>query len=173
MKDEEKSTDPPDIIPSSKDVADDMGQKTSVLTHPSTKPRLSLTWVLRNQHTTHNPNPEQPIKFQYKTRRKSVESNREKIQPSSNDVITNQLRLTTNEPVNCAPTRTKSEPSLNTERTREKHRHKKRTSRVAKVEKITQFGYEIHDVDAFLTKVILNAALKPYNTQAKLRIAYL
>lgn len=129
-----------------------MGQKPS---HPTnTKPKLSLTWILRNhQQTTHNPNPEQPIKFQYKTRRKSVDSNREK--PSANDSYNNKVKLN-NEIVTVnnlnVPVRTKSEPSLNTERVREKHRHKKRSSRSVKQEK-SRFGYEINDVDAFLTKV--------------------
>lgn len=155
FQNEEKTVPPPDLIPTHplKDVADDMGQKSSQFSN--TKPKLSLTWILRNQHThtTHNPNPEQPIKFQYKTRRKSVESTREK--PTANDSYNNKVRLNNEVIINCSsnlPVRTKSEPSLNTERVKEKHRHKKRSSRSVKQEK-NRFGYEINDVDAFLTKV--------------------
>lgn len=167
-----------------------MGQKSSSLSRPSTKPRLSLTWVLRTQRATQNPNPEQPIKFQYKARRRSVESTRDNKQKPQNDKenkacqtnkpsqnklqqgnIPSQNKLSQGKPSENnksgiksspvdklkvrnvePPMRTKSEPSLNTGR--EKHRHRKRSSRAGRPDK-SKFGYEIQDVDAFLAKVIV------------------
>lgn len=133
-----------------------MGQKPSHLTAKLNKTKLPLSWVLRTEaRTTHNPNPEQPIKFQYKTKRKETKSAGE----SNKTVVLNNLNNNFNE-VKCrivktenAPVRTKSEPSLVAERNRERHRRRKRSARLKSGRGLQQFGYEIGDVDAFLSKV--------------------
>lgn len=141
-------------------VTNDMGQKPSHFTVKLNKTKLPLSWVLRTEgRTTHNPNPEQPIKFQYKTKRKEpkgAENNKTVVLNNLNVVKSNNL----NE-VQCriiktqnAPVRTKSEPSLVTDRTRERHnRRKKKSAKLRSGKNLEQFGYEIGDVDTFLSKV--------------------
>lgn len=124
-----------------------MGQKNSTI---KTKPKLSLTWVLRNQPKP-VPTPE-PIKLQYKARRRSVESTRENCIKKDRQSPNYEPKIRNGE----VPVRTKSEPNLNSDRNREKHRHRKRNSRISKQGKDKRFGYEIQDVDAFLTKVYIN-----------------
>lgn len=129
-----------------------MGQKSSHFTIKLNKTKLPLSWALK---TEHNPNPEQPIKFHYKTKRKTNgENDKTTVLNNINAVKSNNL----NEQVKCrivktqnAPVRTKSEPSLVTERSR--HRRRKRSARLKSERTVQQFGYEIGDVDAFLSKV--------------------
>lgn len=54
-----------------------MGQKPSQLTNKASH-SLSLQWISKNQKATLNPNPEQPIKFQYKTKRKIQQNEKNK-----------------------------------------------------------------------------------------------
>lgn len=168
-----------------------MGQKPSHLGGRTNKSKLPISWILRSHQTTHTPNPEQPIKFQYKTRRKNVEQqgkhNSEQTNNTTrsfgrittlnnlNNISTNRCNISNNNNNNLknnkvndlkcqivktqnVPIRTKSEPTLFPEKTREKHRHRRKSTRdVTKYERnekiVQQFGYEIEDVDAFLTKV--------------------
>lgn len=122
-----------------------MGQKPSNLGGRLSNKQLPLTWIFRRERRTCNPNPEQPIKFQYKTRRKH----------SPEEKIHNNLSKNVNE-VKCRIVktqnvlRTKSEPNLNVDR---KDRHKHRRKRIREDWGVEQFGYEIQDVDDFLTKV--------------------
>lgn len=148
-----------------------MGQKPSRLGGRTNKSKLPISWILRGHQTTHTPNPEQPIKFQYKTRSKNSEPNKVKssndnasnfhtLNNSTNSCSVNKLK---NNEFKCqiakpqnVPQRTKSEPSLVPEKTRHRHRRKstRDSAKYGKNEKIRQqFGYEIQDVDAFLTKV--------------------
>lgn len=136
-----------------------MGQKPSYFAVKLNKAKFPLRWVLRAEgRTTHNPNPEQPIKFQYKTKRKET-----KTAENTKTVVLNNLatiKSTNCNEVKCkiiktqnAPVRTKSDPTLGTNRDRERHRRRKKSSRLRKGENLQQFGYEIGDVDAFLSKV--------------------
>ena len=159
-----------------------MGQKPSIL-GGKFNAKLPLSLVLKRDHTQ-NPNPEQPIKFQYKTRRKKgqggggggnffVEEQKFATatnQNSSNKSQSNFTRSTNGNDVRCkiiktqsAPIRTKSEPSLVGEKCKEKHRHsrsrKSSSNRIKNENRIQQFGYEIQDVDAFLSKVSLIKSL--------------
>lgn len=69
-----------------------MGQKPSRLTNGN-KIRIPLSWLLKPRRTR-NPNPEQPIKFQYKTRRKHVENPQNDNSTFSNNVTTNIIKKT-------------------------------------------------------------------------------
>lgn len=130
-----------------------MGQKPSHFTIKLNKTKLPLSWgILR---TEHNPNPEQPIKFHYKTKRRSnTENNKTTV---LNNIIVAKNNNNLNEcriiKAQNAPVRTKSEPSLVTDRNRERHRRRKRSARLKSERNVQQFGYEIGDVDAFLSKV--------------------
>lgn len=158
-----------------------MGQKPSS-SGGNNNQLLPLSWILRrNQRTTHNPNPEQPIKFQYKTRRKnssqdnqtnnnkSVNNNTTAIQTLNNLGKQNQSykKIVKNTNVQDVqqqsnkqnqPFRTKSESNLSEQRAKDKHRHRRKSGRIRKQDwggvVVQKFGYEIQDVDAFLTKVI-------------------
>lgn len=171
-----------------------MGQKPSRLGGSRTnKSKLPISWILRGQQITHTPQPEQPIKFQYKTRRKSTDQSKHKyitekyiseqsFKKSEQVKTLNNLNCSTNKSsvvnnvknkkvndfnnkrstvkIQNAPIRTKSEPSLNLDKVREKHRYRRKSTRdVPKYKSegpiVQQFGYEIEDVDAFLTKVRL------------------
>ncbi|KAF5271861.1 hypothetical protein FQA39_LY08001 [Lamprigera yunnana] len=131
-----------------------MGQKPSVLGGRKNK-KLPILWILKRQQTIQTPNPEQPIKFQYKTKRKKTPDELLK-----NSIYTKNTKIVKNDNV---PVRTKSEPSLVPEKVQERHRHRKR-SKIIQYEKdktiVQQFGYEIQDVDAFLTKATID---KPAN----------
>lgn len=165
-----------------------MGQKSSQLSNKAGR-SLPLQWILRGQKTTLHPNPEQPIKFQYKTKRKITEKEQLTVSSSSSSnnnnsrsvrTRTNNLSVQTlnnfnksalnntkvnncSETTQCKiiiktenvppPTRAKSEPNLMAEK-REKHRHRRKSSRSRRDSKILpQFGYEIQDIDEFLNKV--------------------
>lgn len=163
-----------------------MGQKSSHFSAKLSKTKLPLIWVLRTENN--NPKPEQPIKFQYKTKRKNTNTenqistdntkrNSTKTQNAPTNIKNtnalnnlsasknqcNNLKNTNLNEIRCkiiktqnAPLRAKSEPSLATEKANgSKHRHRKKSTRVknGKTGKLQQFGYEIEDVDAFLTKV--------------------
>ncbi|KAK9886129.1 hypothetical protein WA026_014915 [Henosepilachna vigintioctopunctata] len=71
-----------------------MGQKPSRMSGRFNKSKLPLLWILGKTEATHNPNPEQPIKFQYKTRRKislkdkTVTNNNNLKQCSTNNIQT-------------------------------------------------------------------------------------
>lgn len=156
-----------------------MGQKSSHITEKISKTSFPLRFVLTKQHSTQTPNPEQPIKFQYKTKRKKL--TKEKTNETAQQKVTNNKFNTLNniknqndvknlknnsnnlKDITCriiktqnAVTRTKSEPSLTTERIREKrHRHRKRSTKLQADKSMQQFGYKIEDVDAFLTKVLV------------------
>lgn len=141
-------------------VTNDMGQKPSHFTVKLNKTKLPLSLVLRTEgRTTHNPNPEQPIKFQYKTKRKETKG----AENNNKTVVLNNLNVVKSNNLNeakCriittqnAPVRTKSEPSLVADRNRERHRRKKKSARLRSGRNLEQFGYEIGDVDAFLSKV--------------------
>lgn len=137
-----------------------MGQKSSHFAVRLNKTKLPLSWVLGVEgRTTRNPNPEQPIKFQYKTKRKEERSAENNSVNALNNLSVKSNNL--NE-VKCkiiktqnAPVRTKSEPSLATDRNRERHRRRKKSTRLknGRNGSVQQFGYEIGDVDAFLCKV--------------------
>lgn len=154
----------------------DMGQKPSHQLGGGINKKLPFSLFLRGHQTTHNPNPEQPIRFQYKTRRKSrdLQDSKHSTQNAVNNNIQtinnlskqNQSNIynvkNTNAEVKCklvktqnAPLRTKSEPNLVPERNRERHRHRRKPGRIKSdwSDDVQQFGYEIQDVDAFLTKV--------------------
>ncbi|XP_017772654.1 PREDICTED: uncharacterized protein LOC108559805, partial [Nicrophorus vespilloides] len=127
-----------------------MGQKPS-----AHKPKLPLIWILRCQNRTHNPNPEQPIKFQYhKTRRKSIEKDYQKVNsvnqsegPKGGCSAEQGCRMVKTQGPQIA--RTKSEPNLAFGEKRHRHRRKSGRSTRTVVQK---FGYEIQDIDDFLTK---------------------
>ncbi|XP_060528905.1 uncharacterized protein LOC132703579 [Cylas formicarius] len=134
----------------------------------------------KEYRTTHNPRPEQPIKFQYKTTRKTVDKNQqnEKLPPVIKIQTINNLKTcvqvkNTNETKDSKPDqrnvakqylpmRTKSEPTLAVDKVRTRNRQKKKTAKSKNnwKEKVQQFGYEIQDVDAFLAKATLE---KPAN----------
>lgn len=133
-----------------------------------------------------NPNPEQPIKFQYKTRRKT---NEEKCNNSKGKEFSrielkefsgiktlnnfteqkrkNKIKNNNEGEVKCriiktlnaaSPLRTRSEPNLISNEKKEKHRCKKKGNGKNKdssssFDFVQKFGYEIEDVDSFLTKV--------------------
>lgn len=153
-----------------------MGQKPSHHQAPNS-PKLPLSWILRNAHHHHNPNPQQPIKFQYKTKRKPANRSNN-LQLLNNNIYnvknTNLTEVskckivkTQNTSVPQYEKRTKSEPSLapfakSEERSRERHRHRKQQKNRSEwqdlvyeeeEEDVPQFGYEIQDVEAFLAKV--------------------
>lgn len=142
-------------------VTNDMGQKPSHFALKLNKTKLPLSWVLGTEgRTTHNPNPKQPIKFQYKTKRKDTKC----VEANNKSVVLNNLNASKSNNLNevkCTiiktqnvPVRTKSEPSLATDRNRERHRRRKKSARLRTGRNLQQFGYEIGDVDAFLSKVI-------------------
>ncbi|KAL3270113.1 hypothetical protein HHI36_009171 [Cryptolaemus montrouzieri] len=60
-----------------------MGQKPSQMGGRYNKSKLPIFWTIGKKQETHNPNPDQPIKFQYKTRRKNF--SKEKTQTSNNN----------------------------------------------------------------------------------------
>ncbi|KAF5298913.1 hypothetical protein FQR65_LT09566 [Abscondita terminalis] len=131
-----------------------MGQKPSVLGGKKTK-KLPILWILKGQQTTQTLNPEQPIKFQYKTKRKKQV---DQIYPLNLNIKTTKVVKNHNLPV-----RTKSEPSLAPEKTKERHKHRRKSRNIVyekDKEFVQQFGYEIEDVDAFLTKATID---KPAN----------
>ncbi|XP_044754465.1 uncharacterized protein LOC123313589 [Coccinella septempunctata] len=172
-----------------------MGQNSSQMGGRFKDRKLSLFWIIGRTTATQNSNPEQPIKFQYKTRRKK--SNKDKTLVANNNTLkkysaSNNLQTLnnfnksdTNQSVNnvlhksskyskdknsnevrCqiiktqnAPFRTKSEPNLIQERERQKHRRKNLRSR-SHFSDVQQFGYEIEDIDGFLTKATID---KPAN----------
>ncbi|EFA10618.1 uncharacterized protein LOC103314375 isoform X3 [Tribolium castaneum] len=115
-----------------------MGQKPSTLG--------GRQWIFRREH---HPNPEQPIKFQYKTRRKHQQ---ERTSVGNNEV---KCRIVKTQNV----LRTKSEPNLSVER-KERHRHRRKNRIKENWGGGERFGYEIQDVDDFLTKATIE---KPAN----------
>lgn len=139
----------------------------------SFRQQLPFSWIFSREETTCHPNPEQPIKFQYKTRRKAHQSkaNNTKTCHSVNNIKTinnlsahcksNQSNKNVNEVTKCKTNfktdnviRTKSEPNLVIVGHHGRERHRHRRKRKDEWEKdVEQFGYEIQDVDAFLTKV--------------------
>ncbi|KAJ8971821.1 hypothetical protein NQ317_002938 [Molorchus minor] len=160
-----------------------MGQRPSHQVGGGINKRLPF-FFLRGPHTARNPKPEQPIKFQYKTRRKSrdlhQEANNKGTSPNSvNSPQTlnnlgkpkqsNVYSVKNTNEVKCklvkaqnVPLRAKSEPSLVPERSRVKHRHRRKSTMTKSdwSEDVQQFGYEIQDVDGFLTKATIE---KPAN----------
>ncbi|KAK5645084.1 hypothetical protein RI129_006384 [Pyrocoelia pectoralis] len=147
-----------------------MGQKSSLLGGKTNKPKLPILWILRGDHTRNRHNPEQPIKFQYKTRRKkspnvqkhpiiNTNNNNNNVNISTNNSKINDLKC---QKAQNAPLRAKSEPSLVPEK--ERHRRRRKPRNIGSYEKSKQieqrFGYEIEDVDAFLTKATID---KPAN----------
>ncbi|XP_044733491.1 uncharacterized protein LOC123296096 [Chrysoperla carnea] len=194
-----------------------MGQTSSLNSSSSTssKPKLSLTWVLRNNTIPKNIvlSPEPPIKFQYsKIRRKNSSQNdapkqeekkNTKVKPTGTISPTNEggnfIRRNSSKiskkqikeklaAVNAyydettalntkglpTPTtfdhgfllkkRTSSEPTLvhsSDKRHRVRVRHKRRSrSRIEQTKISSRFGYDIEDIDSFLTKASLK---KPAN----------
>ncbi|XP_045474820.1 uncharacterized protein LOC123680786 [Harmonia axyridis] len=169
-----------------------MGQNSSQMGGGFKDKKLPLFWMMRRTTSTQNPNPEQPIKFQYKTRRKKA-STEKTLFPNNNNLrkcsanhnfqtLNNFCRSDTNQTVNnksnkyckdknsnevkCqiiktqnAPLRTKSEPNLNQERDRQRHRRKNLKTR-SHFSDVQQFGYEIKDIDSFLAKATID---KPAN----------
>ncbi|CAH0555890.1 unnamed protein product [Brassicogethes aeneus] len=135
-----------------------MGQKPSHLG----KFKSPFSKILHRSETTRNPNPEQPIKFQYKTKRKPL-PNQIKNQNLNNSKVknTNEIRCGGGEVRISAVERTKSEPYLGPDRIREKHRHKRRSPKIKHWnDDVEQFGYDIPDIESFLTKATLE---KPAN----------
>ena len=174
----------------------DMGQRSSSLLASRTRPKISLTWVLRGDRqnsstittntttttttsttaavATSHPTPtyESPptsatVNTVEKTTNKynakinnniGVKVNRESNNSSSSSNNNNKY-------VSATTKRTLSEPSLliatsdsgrSGRSSREKHRHRRTRTPRHKTEKQrrhSRFGYEIQDVDAFLTKV--------------------
>ncbi|KAJ3642532.1 hypothetical protein Zmor_025300 [Zophobas morio] len=165
-----------------------MGQKPSSLGGRfGSKTQLPFFWLFRRQETTCHPHPEQPIKFQYKTRRKHVSKedknqNRSSGNRSCGDI--NNIRTLNNlkvhqsnktvvkntnvNEIKCKIIKTqnalraKSEPNLNSERGRDRYKHRRKNCRLSEEweEGIQQFGYEIQDVDDFLSKATIE---KPAN----------
>ena len=172
----------------------DMGQRSSSLLAARTRPKLSLTWVLRGDRqsssttttttvstadenvTPPEPSPatlintninnlEKPA-IKYSCKNSNNNNSTTKLNSESNNNISNSNNNNnSNKTIGTPPTRTLSEPSLliaNSESgrsgrsSREKHRHRRtRTPRhkTDKQRRPSRFGYEIQDVDAFLTKV--------------------
>ncbi|KAJ9595993.1 hypothetical protein L9F63_012814, partial [Diploptera punctata] len=163
----------------------DMGQRASSLLAPRTRPKLSLTWVLRGDRQNTAPSaadenlPSSTIintninnieksSIKYNCKNSNNNNNNAKLNTESNNNISNNNNNNNNNnkslgTISSPPTRTLSEPSLliaNSESgrsgrsNREKHRHRRtRTPRhKTDKQKRTRFGYEIQDVDAFLTK---------------------
>ncbi|XP_018336857.1 uncharacterized protein LOC108745219 isoform X2 [Agrilus planipennis] len=163
-----------------------MGQKQSGLGKKLSGIKLPIIWVLRNQRITQNPNPQEPIKFQYKTRKKPINLTcRNDVDKKT--VITderNNMSVKTLGKHNCRlkesklnnkhvadvkipntcrpPARTRSEPSLYPER-REKRLYKIKKSKPLNSDLFhfrKEFGYEIEDVDDFLANATIE---KPAN----------
>lgn len=163
-----------------------MGQKSSHISEKLSKTTFPLRFLLNKEPTTHTHNPEQPIKFQYKTKRKKLNKDKTSIKTAEQKLTNNNVKkisinnaTTLNniknqsevrnlkdsnlKDITCriiktqnAVTRTKSEPSLTTERIRDKrHKHRKRNAKLHADKSMQQFGYKIEDVDAFLNKVII------------------
>uniref|UniRef100_A0A6P7G6H2 Uncharacterized protein LOC114334594 isoform X1 n=1 Tax=Diabrotica virgifera virgifera TaxID=50390 RepID=A0A6P7G6H2_DIAVI len=150
-----------------------MGQKPSRQQGQSINKKLPFALFSHKNETTQNINPQQPIRFQYKTKRKNnikdlncIKQNHVNIDNVhlNNFVKPNQSKETNCE-VQCklvktqsTPVRTKSEPNLVPERTRYRNRRKKVKNDWNN--ETPQFGYEIQDVDAFLNKATIE---KPAN----------
>lgn len=150
-----------------------MGQKSSHLNEKLHKSKIPLIWLLRTERTISHTSPQQPIKFQYKTKRKgSTKCNKENGAANDRCIQLNNSKLNNdvlNERPNntkdtgCrivktqnAPLRTKSESCLTTlKKKSSKHRRRRKSTRMKNdnAQSIQQFGYEIQDVDDFLTKV--------------------
>jgi len=176
----------------------DMGQRSSSLLASRTRPKISLTWVLRGDRqnsstittnttttttsttatsaTSHSratyesPPTSATVSAIEKNTNKynakinnniGVKVNRE----SNNSNSSTSNNNTNNKYVSATAKRTLSEPSLliatsesgrSGRSSREKHRHRRTRTPRHKTEKQrrhSRFGYEIQDVDAFLTKV--------------------
>jgi len=177
----------------------DMGQRSSSLLASRTRPKISLTWVLRGDRqnsstittnttttttsttatiatsnstaTYESPPTSATVNAVEKNTNKysakinsniGVKVNRESNNSSSSN---NDKNNTNNKYVSATTKRTLSEPSLlmatsesgrSGRASREKHRHRRTRPPRHKTEKQrrhSRFGYEIQDVDAFLTKV--------------------
>ena len=184
----------------------DMGQRSSSLLASRTRPKISLTWVLRGDRqnsstvttnttttttsttatvpTSHSTATYEPpptsatVNTVEKTTNKynakinnnicvkvNSESNNSSSSSSSSSNNNNNNININNKYGSATAKRTLSEPSLliatsesgrSGRSSREKHRHRRtRTSRhkTEKQRRHSRFGYEIQDVDAFLTKV--------------------
>lgn len=169
-----------------------MGQKPSQFP-ARRKSRIPLFWLLRFQKSS-NPSPEQPIRFQYKTRRKNgdqldKETSQKTTENNCNNLsnvvkspirdvktinsVNNNIGCKTNQNAltiikntnlsevqckivktqNSTPLRTKSEPNLIVEKKEKRYRRKSTRLKLENTKQLQQFGYEIEDVDEFLTKV--------------------
>jgi len=183
----------------------DMGQRSSSLLASRTRPKISLTWVLRGDRqnsstittnttttttsttatiATSNPTPayeSPPTSATVNTVEKTTNKYNAKINNNigvkvnreSNNSSSSNNNNTNNKYVSATAKRTLSEPSLliatsdsgrSGRSSREKHRHRRTRTPRHKTEKQrrhSRFGYEIQDVDAFLTKVRIS--LKIWN----------
>lgn len=184
-----------------------MGQKPS-------KSKIPLFWLLRFQRSR-NPNPEQPIRFQYKTRRKNIENpdkdncnnaanvikpsrdvksinsvnnninnsnNNNNINNNNNNqsvltIIKNtnvsevQCKIVKTQNATVLPLRTKSEPDLIGDKKEKRYRRKSARLKPEDGKQMRQFGYEIEDVNEFLTKV--SASFSAYGlVLSRLKLKY-
>ncbi|XP_021918721.1 uncharacterized protein LOC110829371 isoform X2 [Zootermopsis nevadensis] len=172
---------------------EDMGQRSSSLLAARTRPKISLTWVLRGDRqsssaATTNTAPgvdtspsaatdaPPPTSTTISTNNNTIENPVTKCNAKPNDCINNKVSSeeskNNNKSVGAITTRTSSEPSLLTANSesgrsgrshRDKNRHRRNRIPRHKTEKQRRhcrFGYEIQDVDAFLTKASLE---KPAN----------
>lgn len=149
-----------------------MGQTPSHLGGSFYKLKLPFK-ILHRPETTRTPNPEQPIKFQYRTKRRKqnshqidVANNVQTLNNVNKTQISNKIKNTNLNEAKCkviksqnSPERTRSEPNLRGDRSRDKHKHRRRNSPKIKNwnDDVQQFGYDIPDIDSFLTKVSVSS----------------
>lgn len=133
------------------DDVQDMGQNLSLR-----RPRISLTWVLREQQQQQNPDVN---KISSQERKRSISNSKHLFKEN----YTNSEKIETGNSNRYSPIElfnkrnkqdlktTYSEPSLNTavDTVPRRHRHRKRKER----SRSQKFGYEIRNVDDFLSKV--------------------
>ncbi|CAG9854077.1 unnamed protein product [Phyllotreta striolata] len=136
-----------------------MGQSPSRQRDRHLKGKLFSYFAWKSK--TRNLYPQQPIKFQFKTKRSSGNI----VEPESNSQINNVLKLNriNEEKAHSGirpPARPKSAPNLLLEREKKKYRAKIRKLDSDWYSDIPQFGYEIEDVDTFLNKATIE---KPAN----------
>nr|CAD7264091.1 unnamed protein product [Timema shepardi] len=158
----------------------EMGQGSSSFLRRTSRPKISLTWVLRgdrhaNTTTLDNCRLPSPTTQASQNTNNNNNNNKEEEETGQEKPVSIIERTPS---VDLAPKRTVSEPSLvvngdsikTTAGTKEKGRHRRtRTPRhktdnkaaaIARSGRHSRFGYEIQDVDAFLTKASLE---KPAN----------
>ncbi|XP_057659344.1 uncharacterized protein LOC130895811 [Diorhabda carinulata] len=128
-----------------------MGQHHSCQEGKGIKRNFPLTLFTQKNGRNCEPNPQQPIKFQYISKKKN--------NSQQTDVGNRRLmcRLVKTQSV---PVRTKSEPNLLFQNRGNNRGYKRKQVKNDWKKEIHQFGYQIRDVDAFFSKATIK---KPAN----------